>query len=274
MNEIKNYGHFLEIRSHINYEALNILEQITANEVKFIQFSNKKTITIPGAGFSVEPNKDDIVILNKYFAKHKDVYLRWIENWWLPLLPELEKFIFIKYSQDDIDLIKDNNVTALQFEKSPVNKYDLTNLLVFKDTLEELFLNGNYKNLEITINKLEKLKNISLLSIKIDFKKIDKNKIEYLFYYGSKTKEWDEIIKLDKLKHLNIGNNTTLEDINFLKNFNKLEILELGYCVNIKVFPDLKHLQNLKKVRIVTCNKLENINEINKLTNAEVRIIK
>jgi hypothetical protein len=269
MNIIESKRKFLEIHSHLNHEGLKILEQKTTDEIESIQFSNNKEINVPGY-ILMEPNKEDMKIINNYFRIHKNIFLRWIENWWLPLLPELEKFKFLEYDQEAFDLIKNNNVTALVFENSPAKKGDLNNLYSFNDTLEQLFINGNYKNLEITLNEMHWLKKLSLLSIKIDFDKLNRNSIEHLFCYGSKTKDFNGIIKLNKLKHLNIANNTALEDIDFLAALDDLEILELGYCSKIKVFPNLNHLKKLKKISLHKCKNIENINELRKTNNIKI----
>jgi hypothetical protein len=269
LNIIENKGRFLEIHSHINYEAVKILERETTDRTEFIQFSNNKTIKVPGY-ILIEPNNEDIKIINSYFKFHKNIFFRWIENWWLPLLPELEKFMFLEYDREAINLIKNNKVTALIFENSPDKKYNLDELFIFKNTLEELSINGNYKNLEIMLNEMKQLNRLSLRSVKFDFEKINQNDIEYLFCYGSKTRDFDGIIKLNKLKHLNIANNMVLENLDFLSALNDLEIIELGYCSKIKKFPNLEHLKKIKKISLQECKNIENLNELKKLKHIEI----
>jgi hypothetical protein len=63
-----------------------------------------------------------------------------------------------------------------------------------------------------------------------------------------------------------------LENIDFLKELKKLETLYLLYCSNIKRFPDLNGLKNLKDINATGCNRLEDIPEIKKLNNVEIHL--
>jgi hypothetical protein len=105
------------------------------------------------------PSKKDLKLLNDKLKNNKNILLTSIKNWWVPFLPELERFEFDdKNISEAVELIKNNNVRTLRFRFGPDKKYDLSNLLVFKDTLEELYVDGNYKNIEIVINEMKKLK--------------------------------------------------------------------------------------------------------------------
>jgi Leucine-rich repeat (LRR) protein len=95
--------------------------------------------------------------------------------------------------------------------------------------------------------------------------------LEYFYYCGSKTKEWD-IGKFRALKYLHIHSNTTLENIEFLKELKNLETLYLLYCSNIKRFPDLSGLKKLNTITAYDCNRLEDITELKKLNNVEIHL--
>jgi hypothetical protein len=259
MNSIENHGGFLEIHSHINNDAVQIMENISTDILEWIQFCN------------IEPDKNDIKILNTYFENHKNIYLRWVENWWLPLLPELEKFR-INFDDELICSLKNNKVTGLFIQYGPDKRYDLINFLVFKDTLEELFLDGNYKNIEPLINETDKLKKLGLFSAGINFDKIGENAIEEFSHYGSKIREWGGITKLNNLKHLWVKTNNTLEDLSFLPELKNLETLELWYCSKVKTFPGLSGLKKLNKIYAYDCNGLENVDELKKLGNVKVHV--
>jgi len=264
MNKIKSCGDMLEIHSHINEKAIQLIEKLAENNLERIQFDYD----------SVEPNENDIKVLNSYFRNHKEISFRWTENWMIPFLPDLEKFYFISsyFNEESIDLLKKNKVTALSIEYSPDKKFDLMKLIGFKDTLEELSLEGNYKNLEHFINETKKLKKLTLTSLKIDFDKIDENVIEEFNYYGLKTINWLEIAKLSRLKNLGIHTNNTLENLDFLSELKNLEILELSYCSKVKAFPDLTCLKNLKHINGIVLNGLENIDELKRLEKVEIQV--
>jgi hypothetical protein len=268
VNKVENGGHYLQIRSHINKELFKELKPDILRTINFYYTyedwaKNGKTY----------PDTNDLRLINEYIKNNKQILLGDIENWWLPLLPELEEFRFVSddFNEETIDLLKNNKVRNLIIDGSPKKKYDLENLIAFKDTLEELSVEGNYKNSETSINEMKKLKNLQITSIKIDFDLIAENSsIEYLYYYGSKTKEWDGIIKLKKLKHLFIKANITLENLDFLQKLKDLEILDLWWCSKIKRFPDLSGLKKLNKIEAQECKRLEDISELKKLKNVKV----
>jgi hypothetical protein len=268
MGKFEYNGFALTIGSHLDNEIIEILRQMKSLEKGRIYFSY--TYGEWSQNGKSYPNENDLKIINNHF--NKNIILSGIENWWIPLLPNVEKFEFDGCDEDideTIKLLKNNNVTALRFRNGPKKKFDLTKFLVFKDTLEDLYLDGNYKNIEILINGAKKLKNLEISSMKIDFNFIKESSIEYFYYYGSKTKEWDGIVKFNKLKHLYIKANITMENLDFLQKLLYLETIEFLYCSKIKAFPNLENLKNLKKIFVFECKRLEDISEIKKLKNIE-----
>ena len=221
------------------------------------------------------PDTNDFKSLNNRLKSNKNIYLHFMKNWWIPNLPELERFSFSDNNiEEAVELLKNNTVKTLEFKFGPKNKYDLKNLFIFKDTLEELILEDgkNYINIESVINEMKKLRRLEVTSIEIDFTLLTQNRIEHFYYCGSKTKEWAGIIKFKKLKHLHIHSNTTLTNIDFLQEFKDLEKLHLLYCSNIKRFPDLSGLNKLIEINATDCNRLEDISELKKLNGVEIHL--
>jgi hypothetical protein len=270
MNQIK-ITTYAEISSHIDESAISILEN-TKWRIEWIQLSYTRDEETGRA--KVFQNENDFAILNRYFQNNKQTTLRWMENWWIPMLPNLERFAFTAnaVNEETVNLLQNSKVKSLWLEHSPDKKYDLQNLLVFKNTLEELLIEGKYSNLELLINETKELKRLGLTSINIDFNKLDENSIDDFYYYGSKVKDWTGIIKLKKLKKLKIKTSNSLDNLDFLKELKNLEIIELPYCSNIKTFPDLSGLKNLKSITAFDCNKLENIDELRKLKNVRIHV--
>ena len=80
MNKI-NLKSYAEIESHIDESAISILESVEW-EFEWIQFQ------------SLEPNAQDLKILNEYFKKHPRIYLRGIKTEWLEFLPDVQMLNF------------------------------------------------------------------------------------------------------------------------------------------------------------------------------------
>jgi hypothetical protein len=185
-----------------------------------------------------------------------------------------ETFVTDNFNSETIESLGKNKYRHLIFRNCPEKKFDLTKLLIYKNFLEKLSLQGNdYINLEIMINEMSKLIYLNLDTLKIDFSLITENSVlEYLGSEGSKTKEWNDIIKLKKLKDLYINGNITLENIDFLSKLKNLEKIRLFNCSKIIEIPDLSSLTKLKSISFEMCNRLENIDELKKIKNVEIHV--
>jgi hypothetical protein len=209
INKVENGGNYLKIQSHINNDVFKELEHNKLRTIYFFYTYEEWSKN----GKSSYPDKNDLELLNGYIKDHKNILLSGIENWWIPLLSELERFEFNKCEEDineSVELMKNNNARTLRLTHGPDKKYDLINFLAFKDTLEELSLDdnsyGRYKSIEIIINEMKKLKKLEVSSMKIDFNLIAESSIEDLYYYGSKDKRMGWFSKAAKIKIFrNIG---------------------------------------------------------------------
>lgn len=247
--EITPSGNCLTIQSQINSDVFN---NVCSEKLEIIKYLNYK------------PNEKDLKIINNYFKTNKKPRLE-VENYHIPFLPEAEKFSMTRYNEEAIDLLKNNTVRKLTFWYGPEDKkkLDLTKLLIFKDTLEELcFREGNYKNLEITINGLKNLKALSLEKLKIDFSLIEHDSLEYFFHFGSKTADWSNAANFKKLRHCTIWTNHKIETLDFLQKMTNLEYIELDQCSKITHFPNLEHLKNLRKIVLSGNKRLDDSVEV------------
>ena len=125
----------------------------------------------------IKPDKTTLNILNDViFKRRKDITLRvygypdtWADISFLNLLPDLERFdwdtaVFGSYEP----LYKLNRLIHLGLGfTQPKPKISLKFIADFKDTLESLNLEGDYKDLLTTIPQLENLKTIWLVSTKL-----------------------------------------------------------------------------------------------------------
>lgn len=217
--------------------------------------------------------KKQLDSINEQLKNDKTILLPEIKNEWVQLLPQLERFEFRDRNVDEsVELIKNNTVRTLRFKIGPEKRYDLANLMAFKDTLEELYLDGKYYNIEIVLNEMKNLKALEAISIKIDFDLIAESPMEYFYYTGSKIKNGNGIRNFNKLKVLGLYSNRSLENIEFLQELKELEELIFLNCSKIKRFPNLSSLRKLKTLIAQDCNRLEDIAEAKKLENVEIHI--
>ena len=269
INKFERSGNGMAIYSHINAE---LFQMIDAENIRTIFFAYDKDWAN-----ATYPNENDVKLLNSFFKTHKYITMDIEKNWMIQLLPEVECFRFSKYNGEAIELLKKNIVRKLHFNHSADIRTDLTDLLPFGDTLEHLYLDASqYKphyKFEAMLNGMKKLKYLYVSSIKIDFSLVDENStIEDFYFYGSKTKDWSGIEKFTRLKNLRVKNNTTMSGLGFLQNLPCLETAEFWWCSRIVQFPDLSHLVNLKKIHAFECNRLEDVEELKKLSGVEIHV--
>ena len=185
-----------------------------------------------------------------------------------------DPFVVDIFTDEMFELIKRHKIKHLIFRISPKEKFDLTRLLQFSNTLEKLSLcGGNYINIEKMFNEMPKLTYLSADTQKIDFSLIAENSVlEYLGMHGTRTKELEGITKLKNLKDLYINGNIALENIDFLSKLNNLEKISLYNCSKITRIPDLSGLTKLQWISMEICNRLEDISEVKKLENVKINI--
>lgn len=259
-NKLEFSGERIFIHSTIDEAILTELKNYEF-AVKFISFYN------------YEPKTEDLKILNEYFKTNKDVFLRFVEKDYLQYLPDLENIEYTKFESSMFDELKHlKKLSRIDFRKL-YEKLDLTPLLEYKETLTSLAFEGDLiKNGEQTISQLDNLKEVTFLSSKFkDFNFLSSLKLETFKYFGSRTTKYEDIKNVKTLKHFWLKTNTKWEDFDFLSELENLETIELWYVSSIRHFPKCFHLKNLKKVIAIECNKLENIDELEKLQNCYIR---
>ena len=266
LNKIEYNRGSLIISSHIDG---TLLPTVDTKQFHTIEFAS------PEKG--VFPNAEDARHLNTFFKTNRQITLDVHRYYWMiPLFPEAERFRLIHWDDEAIEMLKNNIVKGLTlYYSAEDSKKDLTALLPFGDSLEYLYLDaGQYKpytGFEAMLNGMKKLKSLKVSSMKIDFSLVNENSVlEYLYYYGSKTKEWSGLTKFSRLKSLRFKNNIALSDIDFLSGLPCLETVDFMYCSKIARFPDMSHLRNLKKIYALECNRVEDIEELKKLKGVEV----
>jgi hypothetical protein len=263
MNKFTNKGYFIEITSHIDNKFIGFVEKTDLINVEWVQFS-------------IETNENDINVMNIFYKKYPQIYLRFrntLNYKWIKYLPDLQKFRFENFSNENIDIIKNNKVFGLYFELQISKKDDLTVLHQFSETLEELHLSGLIKNIDKIIVPLRQLKNLGFESVKMDnLNFLEGIKLEYFYNYGSRIKDFSYIGNIDTLKSLYLKTNTTLDNIDFIEKLSNLEKILLMYISKITYFPKLDNLKNIKSVILSYCNRISNIDELKKLNGVEIKV--
>jgi hypothetical protein len=260
MNKFTNQGIFIEIVSHIDGNIIDLIKATNLNKVEWVQFR------------TMEPNENDLVIINDFFKEFPEIYLRWINPNWLKYLPNLQKFR-MSFMIESFEKIKNHKVVGLYLENSLSKKDDLTIINQFNETLEELHIEGEAKNADKIISQFKRLKKLGLSSVKLnDLNFLENINLEYFYNYGSRVKDFSYLGNINSLKTLYLKTNTTLDNLDFIANLSKLEYILIMYFSNITYFPNSERLKNIKNITLAYCNRLENIEEIKKLENVEVRV--
>jgi hypothetical protein len=230
---------------------------------------------------SWKPDETTLKVLNDViFKRRKDITLRvygypdgWAEIGFLSLLPELERFDWetVVFGSHE-PLYKLNKLVHLGLGFSqPKPKISLKFVAIFKDTLESLCLDGDYKDLLTTIPQLKKLKTLWFTSTKLKgFDFLNGLPLETISNYGGRVESFDFLPNIPSLKRIWIKANSKIENIDFIEQLPNLEEIELQYVAKVTRFPKCDHLQHLRRVFAFECNRLEDISEVKKLQNCSV----
>lgn len=256
-------------RQPISYSVAEQLLEM--HRLKVIQFHDFK------------PDETTLKILNDViFKKRKDITLRvygypniWEDISFINLLPELERFdwdtaVFGSYEP----LYKLNKLVHLGLGfTQPKPKISLKFVADFKDTLDSLNLEGDYKDFLTTIPLLKNLKTLWLTSTKLKgFDFLQGLSLETIGNYGGKVESFEYLPNIQSLKKIWIKTNSKIENIDFIEKLPNLEDIELQYIAKITKFPKCDHLMCLKRIFAFECNRLEDISEVKKLKNCDTYI--
>lgn len=231
----------------------------------------------------IKPNEATLKVLNDVlFKRRKDVTLRvfgypdtWADISFLNLLPDLERFDWDTVSFGSFEplykLIKLVHL-GLGFTQ-PKPKISVQFLTDFKNTLESLNLEGDYKDLLTTIPILKNLKTLWLASTKLKgFDFLQGLQLETIGNYGGRVESFEFLPNIQTLKKIWIKTNSKIENIDFIEQLSNLEDIELQYVAKVTKFPKCDHLKKLKRIFVFECNRLEDISEVKKLKNCNILI--
>lgn len=256
-------------RQPINYSVAEQLVEMS--QLKVIQFHD------------IKPDETTLKILNDViFKRRKDITLRvygypdtWADISFLNLLPDLERFdwdtaVFGSYEP----LYSLNRLVHLGLGfTQPKPKISLKFVADFKDTLESLNLEGDYKDFLTTIPLLKNLKTLWLSSTKLKgFDFLQGLPLETIGNYGGRVESFEFLPNIQSLKRLWIKTNSKIENIDFIEQLTNLEDIELQYVAKVTRFPKCDHLKHLKRIFAFECNRLEDISEVKKLKNCSIHI--
>ncbi len=256
---IKFNNKHIDIEQELKSEDITYLLQ-APNDIEWLQF------------VYYEPTINDLKILNDFFKIRPEIYLRGVEKNYLQYLCNVQNVWFSKFDADMFNELNYlNKLTGIDLGIL-YKKLDITPLLNFKETLTELKFEKDIAKKSINvISQLENLTSVCFLSSKFDSLEFLENlNLTSFRLYGSRTKNYKSLNKLKNLKHFWLKTNTNWEDFSFIENLSQLESIELMYCSGIKKIPKCSHLNNLKKVAIFDCNKLEDITELKKIKKCKI----
>jgi len=231
----------------------------------------------------IKPDETTLKVLNDViFKKRKDITLRvygypdtWADISFLSLLPDLERFDWDTAVFGSLEpLYKLNKLVHLGLGfTQPKPKISLKFIADFKDNIESLNLEGDYKDFLTTIPLLKNLKTLWLVSTKLNgFDFLQGLPLETLGNYGGKVESFEFLPNIQTLKKIWIKTNSKIENINFIEQLPNLEDIELQYVAKVTRFPKCDHLKHLKRIFAFECNRLEDISEVKKLRNCDIHI--
>lgn len=238
-------------------------------ELKCIQISKDK------------PDLQSLEILNELvFKQRKDITLRIYRDWedihLLKHLPELERFDWdVVYPGNPIlPLYHLKKIRHLSFGMFPgKSKFSLGFIKDFASTLESLQVAGDFMDLIPAIPQLSNLKSISFYSVKLPgFEFLEGLPIKKLSNIGSKVDNFSYLPGLLDIKELFIKDNTKILDIDFIQEMYNLEKLTVYYVSKVTRFPKCDHLKHLKFISFFECNRLQDIEELKKLSNCLILV--
>jgi hypothetical protein len=253
----------------INYSLAEQLLEMP--RLKIIQFHD------------IKPDETTLTTLNDViFKNRKDITLRvygypdiWVDISFLNLLPDLERFDWdtaVFGSFEPLYKLKKLAHLGLGLMQ-PKPKISLKFIADFKDTLESLNLEGDYKDFLSTIPTLKKLKALWLVSTKLKgFDFLQGLPIETIGNYGGRVESFEFLPNIQSLKKVWIKTNSKIENVDFIEQLPNLEDIELQYVAKVIRFPKCYHLKNLQRVFAFECNRLEDISELKKLKNCDIYV--
>ena len=231
----------------------------------------------------IKPDATTLKVLNDVvFKKRKDITLRvygypdtWADISFLHLLPDLERFDWDTAVFGSCEtLYKLNKLVHLGLGfTQPKPKISIKFVADFKETIESINLEGDYKDFLTTIPLLKNLKTLWLSSTKLkDFDFLQGLPLETLGNYGSRVESFDFLPNIQSLRRIWIKTNSKIENIDFIEQLPNLEDIELQYVAKVTRFPKCDHLKHLKRIFAFECNRLEDISEVKKLKNCAIHI--
>lgn len=214
---------------------------------------------------------ENLLVLNEFLKERKNIWICHIKKEDYEYLPDIENISFSEFTDDCHQILsKIKSVKRLRLGKMKWG--DLTPILEYKDTLIDLGFEGDItKSSEDIISQLINLESFCTTSSK--FKSLGFLRdlpITYLYIYGSRITDFDDLRYLKDLRHFYLKTNKNWENFDFIEHLNNIEKIEIYFCSGIKKFPKCDHLKKLKKVSLVQCNKLIDVSELQKLTDCSV----
>lgn len=231
----------------------------------------------------VKPDRKTMALLNEVvFRQRKDVTLRvfgYPDNWpdisFLEDLPEVERFDWdTNVFGSTKPLHKLIRLVHLGVgDSQPKPKISLDFVTDFSRTLESLSIAGDYKDTFSVIPQLGKLKSVWFVSTKTaGFEFLEGLDIDTIGNYGSRVANFDFLGKLNTLKRVWIKTNSTLKNVDFIVDLERLERLQLLFISKLTRFPSCERLKKLNLIFAHECNRLVDISEIKKLRGVNISV--
>ncbi|CAH2213864.1 leucine-rich repeat domain-containing protein [Tepidibacter aestuarii] len=250
---IKDYS-FIEIKSPVKFEGLDI----KLEKLRRIQFSKAldENDYIKIAEFLKQyPN----IILRVYLDYKKSIlnldFLKYFSNH--------ARIAIDLYNIEDISGMKYLNKDLRYFSFGATKKRFSLKFLQELSNLEELFLEGHAKDIEVLSN-LVKLQDLVLKSIKVpnlEFLLPLKRLKKFDMKLGGTT-NLKLLPYIGEIEYLELWMIRGLKEISFVSEMTKLRYLFLQSLKNVVELPNLRKLEKLKRIQLINMKGIKNLSPL------------
>lgn len=237
---------------------------ITEKDIEKLIHDDQVKLIRPWGGYV--PSERDLHLLDVFFKARPDVEFRVTSPGMLKWLPD------VQFVSEAIEGNFGEKLEDLQYLRQVrgvcLVEKDISPLLAYRSTLEKLSLEGRLrKRAEDVLFQLSQLHSLSLISTNLEsFACIAEAPLRSLYVYGNKPTDPSLIKELSELREIHIKTNSSWSDFDFLSHLKKLESIQVEYCSKIRKVASLEGLNDLKYVNFSSCNRLEDISALWKLS--------
>jgi hypothetical protein len=192
----------------------------------------------------------------------------------LSRLPQAERVRVVVSQESDLDVLaihprlREVHIRCINARTRP----SLEVLTSHLESLDTLALTGTFRRLDL-LASMRGLKHLSLVSVPApDLEAVRALPLEYVFIYGSRSRELSALGALNALRVLHLKKHTEIRSLTFLEHAAALEHVYLEYLSKVEALPAFDRLPRLRRLEVFQCNRLRDIESARRCEAAAVKI--